>query len=54
MIAALQNAFINIANAPEGKDIIAIYNHQGYQVGKSSDYDTIREAQELTKELASK
>ena len=51
MIAALQNAFINIANAPEGKDIIAIYNHEGYQVGTSADYDTVREAQELAKNL---
>ena len=29
LIAALQNAFINIGNTEEGKEVIAIYSHQG-------------------------
>ncbi len=50
---ALQNAFINIANTDEGKEVIAIYSHEGYQVAKSEDYDSEREAQKLIQEMAS-
>lgn len=52
MIAALQNAFINIGNTPEGKEVIAIYSHNGYQVSQSSDYDNERAAQKLIQELS--
>lgn len=48
---ALSNAFINIGNSEEGKEIIAIYNHNGYKEANSSDYDSEREAQKLLKEL---
>jgi phosphonate transport system substrate-binding protein len=39
LIAALQDAFINIGNTDEGKQVIAIYSHNGYQKAQSSDYD---------------
>lgn len=48
---ALQNAFINIGNTEEGKEVIAIYSHNGYQVAQASDYDDEREAQKLIQEL---
>lgn len=48
---ALQTAFINIAGTEEGKKVIAIYTHEGYQVAKSSDYDNERKAQELIQSL---
>lgn len=48
---ALQTAFINIAGTEEGKKVIAIYTHEGYQVAQSSDYDNERKAQELIQSL---
>lgn len=39
LIAALQDAFINIGNTEEGKAVIAIYSHNGYQKAQASDYD---------------
>ncbi|MBD7985765.1 PhnD/SsuA/transferrin family substrate-binding protein [Sporosarcina sp. Sa2YVA2] len=51
--AALQKAFINIGNSDEGKEVIAIYSHDGYQEAKDSDYDNERKAQELVQELSS-
>lgn len=44
---AIQQAFINIGNTPEGQEIISIYSHKGYQIGNNSDYDAERKAQEL-------
>jgi phosphonate transport system substrate-binding protein len=52
LIAALQNAFINIGNTDEGKAVIAIYSHKGYQVAVPSDYDNERAAQKLIQELS--
>ena len=52
LIAALQNAFINIGNTDEGKQVIAIYSHNGYQVAQASDYDNERAAQKLIQELS--
>ena len=52
MIAALQNAFINIGNTDEGKEVIAIYSNNGYQKAQSSDYDNERAAQKLIQELS--
>lgn len=52
LIAALQNAFINIGNTDAGKEVIAIYSHNGYQVAQSSDYDNERAAQKLIQELS--
>ncbi|MEO3948099.1 phosphate/phosphite/phosphonate ABC transporter substrate-binding protein [Gorillibacterium sp. CAU 1737] len=48
---ALQKAFIAIAGTPEGKEVIAIYSHQGYKEAKSSDYDNERKAQDIIKTL---
>ena len=52
MVAALQNAFINIGNTPEGQEVIAIYSHKGYQKAAASDYDNERAAQKLIQELS--
>lgn len=49
--AALQQAFINIGNTDEGKEVIAIYSHGGYQVATDADYDNERKAQELVQQL---
>ena len=49
--AALSEAFINIGNTDEGKEVIAIYSHNGYQPAQSSDYDSEREAQKMIQEL---
>ena len=49
---ALQNAFINIGESEEGKEVIAIYSHEGYVKAKSEDYDSERKAQKLIQELA--
>lgn len=51
---AVQQAFINIGNTDKGKEVIAIYSHEGYQEAKDSDYDNERKAQELVKNLGSK
>jgi len=45
--AAIQQAFMNIAETEEGKEVISIYNHEGYQEAESSDYDNERKAQEM-------
>lgn len=49
--AALQQAFINIGNTPEGQEIISIYSHKGYEIGEDANYDGEREAQELIKSM---
>lgn len=49
---ALQNAFINIAETEEGKEVIAIYSHEGYKPAKAEDYETEREAQRILREQA--
>ena len=51
LIAALQDAFINIGNTEEGKQVIAIYSHNGYQKAQASDYDNELAAQKLIQEL---
>lgn len=48
---ALAKAFIELAKTPEGKEVIKIYNHEGYQKAKSSDYTKEKEAQELLKKV---
>lgn len=48
---ALQNAFINIGNTEEGKEVISIYSHKGYKVATGADYDNERAAQKLVQEL---
>ena len=48
-IEALQNAFINIGKTDEGKEVIAIYTHKGYEKANSADYDAEREAQKMAR-----
>ncbi|MEG0307983.1 MAG: PhnD/SsuA/transferrin family substrate-binding protein [Clostridium sp.] len=48
---AIQKAFINIGNTPEGKKIISIYSHTGYEIGDNKNYDGERAAQELIKSM---
>ncbi len=50
---ALGQAFINIGNTEEGKAVIVIYSHNGYQWAESSDYDAERDAQKLIQSLNS-
>lgn len=47
---ALQDAFINIGESEEGKKVIEIYSHEGYQKSTSKEYDNERKAQELIKD----
>ncbi|WP_163539898.1 PhnD/SsuA/transferrin family substrate-binding protein [Gracilibacillus sp. YIM 98692] len=49
--AAIQQAFMNIAETEEGQEVISIYNHEGYQEATDSDYDNEREAQEMVQSL---
>ncbi len=51
MVAAIQTAFINIGNTEEGKEVIAIYSHNGYQVATSEDYDNERIAQDIIRSM---
>lgn len=44
---ALQQAFINIIGTDAGKEIFAIYNHQGYKVVTDEDYAPARTAQSI-------
>lgn len=48
---ALEQAFINIAKTEEGKEVISIYSHSGYEPAKDSDYDNERKAQDIIKGL---
>ena len=50
---AMGQAFINISTTEEGKEVIAIYSHNGYQWAKSEDYDSERAAQEMIQSLNS-
>ncbi|MDL4840535.1 phosphate/phosphite/phosphonate ABC transporter substrate-binding protein [Aquibacillus rhizosphaerae] len=49
--AALQQAFINIAQTDEGKEVISVYSHEGYKEATSADYEGERAAQEFLKGL---
>lgn len=51
--AALSEAFINIGNTEEGKEVISIYSHNGYQPAKAEDYDSERAAQKMIQEMNS-
>ncbi len=46
-ITALQEAFIEIAQTPEGLEVISIYSHEGYKVVADEDFDSSRKAQEI-------
>jgi len=38
---------MNIAESPEGLEVIAIYSHIGYQVALDSDFDYARQALDM-------
>ena len=46
---ALGEAFIEIAQTDEGKQIISVFSQVGYTWGKDSDYDGERAAQAMLK-----
>ena len=48
---ALEKALIEIAKTEEGKKVIAVYSHEGYQPAKDADYDNEAKAQEIVKKL---
>ena len=48
---ALGEAFIEIAETDEGREIISVFSQVGYTWGQDSDYDGERAAQELLKSL---
>lgn len=50
---ALQQAFINISQTDAGKEVISIYNHEGYKEAVDADYDNERKAQEIVQQLGS-
>ncbi|MCR5669586.1 MAG: phosphate/phosphite/phosphonate ABC transporter substrate-binding protein [Butyrivibrio sp.] len=49
--AAVTQAFINIGNTDAGKEVISIYNHNGYVEANAADYESERKAQELIKSM---
>ena len=48
---ALGEAFIEIGNTEEGKDIISVFSQVGYEWGDDANYDGERDAQALLKSL---
>ena len=48
---ALGEAFIEIGNTEEGKDIISVFSQVGYEWGDDANYDGERNAQALLKSL---
>lgn len=48
---ALQEAFISLAETEEGREVIDIYSHEGYEPATSEDYDVEREAQQILRDL---
>ena len=52
LIEALQQSFINIAQTDEGREVIAIYSHEGYEPATSEDYDVEREAQQILRDMS--
>ena len=50
---ALGEAFMEIAETDEGREIISVFSQVGYTWGQDSDYDGERAAQELLKSLES-
>ena len=51
LIAALQRAFIAISETPEGLEVIAIYNHQGYMIADTRNYDVDRAALDMMSQI---
>ncbi|MDD7765026.1 MAG: PhnD/SsuA/transferrin family substrate-binding protein [Peptoniphilaceae bacterium] len=48
---ALEKALIEIAKTEEGKKVISVYSHEGYQPAKDADYDNESKAQDIVKKL---
>jgi phosphonate transport system substrate-binding protein len=48
---AIQQAFISLAQTDEGREVISIYAHEGYEPATSEDYDVEREAQQILRDL---
>lgn len=48
---ALGDSFIEIAGTKEGKEIISIYSHEGYEVADKNNYAKEKEAQDLIKNM---
>lgn len=48
---ALQTSFINIANTDEGKKVISIYSHKGYEQADPKNYESEKKAQEVIKSI---
>jgi len=46
---AIQETFLHIADTPEGKEAIGLYNHLGYQISVDSDFNELRKAYSLVK-----
>ena len=42
LIDAIQQAFLNLAETPEGLAVMAVYNHTGYVVATDEEYDGAR------------
>ncbi len=47
---AIAEAMINIAKTDEGKEIISVYSHEGYEKADPKNYDGERKAQKIVKE----
>lgn len=48
---ALQTAFIDIAKTDEGKKVISIYSHKGYEPGNPKNYESEKKAQDMIKSM---
>ena len=48
---AIANAFIEMAKTDEGKEIISIYSHKGYEKASKENYENEKKAQELIKQM---
>lgn len=48
---AVQQAFMNIGETEEGKEVIAIYSHDGYMIATDADYDNERKAQQIIRDM---
>ncbi len=51
LIAALQQAFMNMNTTEVGQKVISIYSHTGYAPATSADYDGARAVQEMLRSL---
>ncbi len=45
-LTAFQESMIEIAGTDEGKEIIAVYSHTGYEIGDPANYESLKTALE--------